>query len=307
MVKMEKRPYAGFDECLVLSNGAVELIIAIEIGPRVLFYGRPGGENLFRVFDGQVKNRPHKEWQSYGGHRLWHGPEVFPRTYFPDNDPVAYDWDGTTLRLRPIAEGDNELQKELDITLDPKTSTVDLAHRVINVGDWSKKVTAWCLSVMAPEGEVIIPQEEYLPHPECLVPSRPLVLWHFTKMNDPRFTWGDRYIKMREDSTIKSKQKIGVRSRMAWEAYRLKKDLFIKLHDFDEEATYSDMGCNAEFYTEPGFLEVETLSPLEELEPGELIHHRERWGLYDNFSGDDEDSISKTVLPLVERLEKNYR
>ena len=23
------------------------------------------------------------EWHIYGGHRLWHAPEVMPRTYYP--------------------------------------------------------------------------------------------------------------------------------------------------------------------------------------------------------------------------------
>jgi hypothetical protein len=307
MIEMRKRPFAGFDECIVLSNRRTELIISIEAGPRVLFFGRPGGQNLFRIFDEEITGRPHEDWQSYGGHRLWHAPEVFPRTYFPDNDPVAYNWDGRTLRLRPVAEENNGLQKEIDITLDPEKSTVDLDHHITNTGPWSKKLAAWCLSVMAPGGEAVIPQEEYRGHPEYLVPARPLVLWHFTRMNDPRFTWGDRFILMREDSRYDSKQKIGIRSRPGWAAYRLNHDLFIKLHDFDEQAEYADMGSNAEFFTMPGFLEIETLSPLTELEPGETLTHRERWGLFDNFEGSDEKEINEKLSPLAEGLKEGFR
>ena len=307
MVTMQECSFSGVEQCISLSNGEVKLVISIEIGPRILFFGRPGGRNLFAVFQEQIDNRPHTEWQSYGGHRLWHSPEVYPRTYYPDNTPTAYKWDGKTLQLTPEAEIENGIRKEIDITLDPVTSTVDLAHRIRNTGPWKKALSAWCLSVMAPEGEVIIPQEVFKSHPETLVPARPLVLWHFTRMNDPRFNWGDRYICMREDADIPGKQKIGVRSRPGWAAYRLYEELFIKLHDLDEEAVYPDMGCNAEFYIEKGFLEIETLSPLKEIEPGETIHHRERWGLYSNFEGNQESDISEAVLPKVKELEKRFR
>ncbi len=307
MVKMEESSFSGIDRCISLSNSEVKLIISVEFGPRVLFYGRPGGRNLFATFHQQIDNRPHEDWQSYGGHRLWHAPEVYPRTYYPDNAPVAYRWDGKSLYLTSEEEVENGIRKEIDITLDPNTSIVDLSHRIQNTGSWKKELSAWCLSVMAPEGEVIIPQEEFKSHPETLTPARPLVLWHFCRMNDPRFTWGDRYIRMREDAAVPGKQKIGVRSRPGWAAYRLHEELFVKLHDFDEKAVYQDMGCNAEFYTEKGFLEIETLSPLKEMEPGDIIHHRERWGLYPNFQGDKESNISEAVLPRVKALENGFR
>ena len=47
-------------------------------------------------------------------------------------------------------------------------------------------------------------------------------------MNDPRFTWGDRLIQMREDSQVDCKQKFGLRNAQGWAAYQLEKDLFIK-------------------------------------------------------------------------------
>ena len=307
MVQMKQVSYAGVDGCLSLSNGKVELIVTVEFGPRVLFFGKPGGENLFRIFEDQIVERPHDEWQSYGGHRLWHAPEVVPRTYYPDHDPVEYSWDGTTLRLFCFEEKGNQLRKEIDITLDAESTTVDLTHRIYNTGAWSAEYAVWALSVMAPGGEAIIPQEEFIGHPEALYPARPLVLWHFTRMNDPRFTWGDRYIRLREDSRYESKQKIGLRSRPGWAAYRLHDELFIKLHDHDEDALYPDMGCNAEFFTMPGFLEMETLSPLVNVGPGEAISHRERWGLYGNFEGNEENDIREHIFPKVEMLEKGFK
>ena len=37
------------------------------------------------------------------------------------------------------------------------------------------------------------------------------------------------------------------------------------------------MGCNCEFFTMPGFLEVESLGPLVKLHPNEATEHIEKW------------------------------
>lgn len=53
--------------------------------------------------------------------------------------------------------------------------------------------------------------------------------------------------------------------RIGWAAYLLHGDVFMKQFDHEAGATYPDLGCNCEFYTEPGFLEVESLGPLRRL------------------------------------------
>ena len=149
---------------------------------------------------------------------------------------------------------------------------------------------------MAAGGRALIPQEGFIPHPDVLTPARPLVLWYFTRMNDPRFTWGDRLIQMREDSQIEGKQKFGVRNTLGWAAYQLEKDLFIKAVPFVPGATYPDMGCNYEFFTMPGFLEVESLGPLVRLEPDAQTEHAERWRVIPNIELPDEE------VPLIAAL-----
>ncbi|MDA3937754.1 MAG: hypothetical protein PF693_00390 [Spirochaetia bacterium] len=279
--------------CLKLGNGTVDLILSTEFGPRILFYGFTGEGNLFKNFDEQLAAPKVDEWQSYGGHRLWHAPEVFPRTYYPDNDPVPYDWNGRTLTLMPIDEKGTKIGKKISIDLSIEGSRVVLDHEIINKGVWDVELAAWCLSVMAPGGRVIIPQEEYISHPEALVPARPLVLWHFTKMNDPRFIWGERYIQLKQDDSYPSKQKIGVNNTKGWAAYCLEDMVFLKQHPFKAGAVYPDMGCNAEFFTQPGFLEIESLSPLTRLVPGGSVSQKEVWSLHHMKVGKDESELDR--------------
>jgi hypothetical protein len=129
------------------------------------------------------------------------------------------------------------------------------------------------------------------------------VLWHFTRMNDPRFTWGDRLIQMREDSRVNSKQKIGIRNTKGWAAYELGKDLFIKSVSIISGAAYPDMGCNFEFFTMPGFLEVESLGPLVKLEPDAATEHAEKWWVIPNVDlPKDEAPLIAALNPHLENL-----
>ena len=302
-VQMEKVAFEGWNNCIKLSNGKIELIATTDIGPRIIRLGFVGGQNLFHVYPETAGKTGDKEWQNYGGHRLWHAPEVMPRTYWPDNSPVKYEWDGKTLKLVPDFETGNGLQKEIEVTLDPNENAVKLVHRIINQNQWEIELAPWCLSVMAQNGRAILPQEEFRPHPEYLLPARPMVLWHYTQMGDPRWTWGTKYVQLQQDPKAKTKQKVGVLNKQAWAAYYLNGDLFIKKFTIDAEAKYPDYGCNTEVYTDWNMLEVESLGPLAKIPAqGGKLEHTETWTLNKVEVGTDDASIDAKVLPLVAKM-----
>jgi hypothetical protein len=302
-MQIQKCSYGGWNNCLELINDKVRLVITLDVGPRVIFYGFVDGQNLFKNFDEQMGQSGGKEWRNYGGHRLWHAPEVMPRTYFPDNTPVNYKCEGNKVILDCPPETTNNLKKIIEIELDESGSEVKLSHKIFNTGCWDIEFSTWCLTVMAPEGRAIIPQEPFVPHgssgSDPFSPARPLVLWQYTKMDDPRFIWGAKYIQLKEDSKFDSKQKIGILNKPGWAAYALKGDLFIKKQDYDADAQYPDYNCNAEYFTMPGFLEIETLSPLKRVAPGEYLENCETWSLFKVDVSEDEADIDAKVLPLI--------
>jgi hypothetical protein len=298
---MEVVEFAGWPRCVRLSNGRIELVATTDVGPRIIRFGFVGGQNLFKVFRDTEGLTGGDEWHSFGGHRLWHAPEIFPRTYCPDNEPVEHSWDGRTLVLR-TTEPQNLVEREIAVTLSPTEPEARLVHRITNRNPWAIELAAWALSVMAEGGEAIYPQEPYIPHPDCLTPARPLVLWHFTDMSDPRWTWGRKYIRLRQDSGATTKQKVGMLSSAAWAAYVLGGDVFLKRCGYDPRATYPDMGCNIESYTDPDILEIETLGPLARLEPGATVEHGERWLLANTDSVATDEDVDAKILPLLDRL-----
>ncbi|MGB9809934.1 MAG: hypothetical protein ACPLSA_07860, partial [Caldanaerobacter sp.] len=54
-------------------------------------------------------------------------------------------------------------------------------------------------------------------------------------------------------------------------------------------ATYPDFGVSFETYTNDWMLEIETLSPLTKLKPGETVEHVEEWELYEGVYVKDID------------------
>jgi len=301
-VTMEKKPYGGWDNCITLSNGAIELVATTDVGPRIIRLGYVGGQNLLKEFEEDMGQVGDDWWRPYGGHRLWHAPEAKPRTYVPDNDPVAFHWDGSTLRLVQPTEPDTGIGKVIEITLDAAANHVTVRHVLINHGPWAVELAPWALTMMAQGGRAIYPQAPYRAHTESLLPAGPLVLWAYTDMSDPRWTWGSRYIQLRQDPNAAKPTKAGFRNSLGWAAYVIEGEVFLKRFTPDPNGAYPDYGCNTETFTNADILEVETLGPLATLAPdGGEAAHIENWFLFKADIAEDEAAIDATLLPLVEQ------
>ena len=298
--------FSHFGECHKLTNGTVEVFITSEMGPRVIAYRFVGGTNIFAEMSLDVKvSHRYGDWRPMGGHRLWHAPEVLPRSYMPDNDPVEPEViDDDTVRVIPPAETGVGIQKAMTVTLDSEGTGVTVIHEISNIGVWPIEVAPWALSIMNGGGTVIIPQEEFVSHDDYLLPARPLVLWHFTDLTDSRLRLGKKYIRLSTDSGKDSPNKIGVGNTREWAAYFRQGTLFVKHFPSCDCCEFPDMGCNCETYTEGNFIELESLGALTTLEPGETSEHYEVWRLFRNVDiGDTEDSLDAAITPLIEETE----
>jgi hypothetical protein len=303
---MEKLSYLDLPNCYRLSNGTVELVVTTDVGPRILRYAFRSAENMLgEVPDASIQTEL-GEWKPLGGHRLWAAPEAKPRSYAPDNRPVEFDVEGErAISLRAPVEAATGLQKELSVSLDAGGTRALIRHRIINRGAWGVTLAPWALTIMRGGGVVIMPQEEFKSWDEDLLPARPLVLWSYTDLTDPRFTLGARYIRLRTDSTRDAPQKIGLLNKQGWAAYLRETTLFVKTVAYREGATYPDYNSNTETYTAGSFIELETLAPLQYLEPGDAAEHEESWFLFDGVEASldaDEATLDAAVSEHVGRV-----
>lgn len=303
MVTVEKSTYPGYGNCYKLSNGVVELFASIDVGPRIACFRYVGDTNILAELGPEDKTVSEAgTWYARGGSRLWHAPEVLPRSYWPDNDPVEVKLIGhDTLHLKQSVEPGPKIQKEMTIKL-AEDSSVSITYRLTNKGLWSVELAPWSLSIMSPGGTCFFPQEPFISHDDYLLPARTMSLWHFTDMTDPRWSFAKKFIKLRSDDKYPEPQKIGAVVKPGWAGYLKDSTLFIKRFPYFEDADYPDNGCNFETYGAGSFIEIETLGPLANIGPDESVTHTEKWYLFKNIiSSDDEESLEKLITPLLEK------
>lgn len=274
---MEVVAFGGWDRCLRLVAGKAEALVTLEVGPRVIRYGLIDGPNEFFESPKDAGKKGGDQYRGYGGHRLWIAPENMETTYEPENEAVEHETEGDYQVFRSATDR-HGLQKEVRIQALPEFDGFRIEHRILNRRGYDVTLAPWALSVMAAGGECLIPQHPFVAHSDRLLPVRPIVLWGYTNMADPRWTWGERVLRLRQDADL-GPQKVGVLVQQGYAAYANHGNLFLKRFPCEEGATYPDMGVNFETFTRQDMLEVETLGPLQTVIPGGYASHTEVWSL----------------------------
>jgi hypothetical protein len=276
MIAVEPGEFNGM-ACRWLGNGQVRLAVTVDRGPRVAFWGLDGGRNLFAELPGMVEQTPVGPFRFVGGHRLWHAPEAFHRTYWPDDWQVEVEEVDGGARFVTPADGTG-IVKELRIELVADQSRVRVTHTLRNFGLWPVELAPWALSMCRLGGVVLLPQPRALADPHGLLPNRHFVFWPYGGPTDERLHLGNRIALIHARPAPKNK--LGYRNHHGWVAYWLDGTLFSKRFDPRLEADHPDFGCNAESYLDERFVEVETLGPLTRLAPGAAASHVELWELH---------------------------
>jgi hypothetical protein len=310
MVQIEKTEisHSQWGRCVRLSNGTIELLATVDFGPRIIYFGAVGGVNEFfeDVNDEVNKNGDSAfdifgdegYWHIYGGHRLWISPEAYPRSYYPDNEPVYYKFIDNGVRLTPPPQAWNELQLEMDIVM-KEDNQVEVTHKVTNIGSWNVKFAPWALTVMNVGGLQVIPQPS---KNTALLHNRVVSVWPYTDMSDSRVTWGKDFILLRPTSEISQPFKFGINNEHGYAAYFNNGNLFVKRYSHVEGGSYPDGGVSYETYTNNLMVELESIGEYKEVAPEETAVHVETWQLILNVpKPKNDDEIREAVKKYIEK------
>lgn len=309
-VTVEKVEYKGWANNLRLANADAEVIITLDVGPRVISYRLTDGPNVMKNYDEMMGGTNEPEWQIRGGLRFWLGPEDLTRTYYPDNAPVQYEQLAPgKVRFTPPPEKEYGVQKEMEITLADSGSKVGVTLRVTNIGNQPTELAPWGPTVMAPGGVEIIPLPPHAPHPGSVknakspadfAPSLRMVLWPYFDFTDPRWTLGSKYLRLRQDPT-RGPTKIGLAHQMGWVGYLNQGCLFVCRIGYDESANYPDLGVNYQTFSNEDMLEIEPIGGVVTLQPQQKAELSLNWELFGEIPEiNDEADIDRHILPLVE-------
>jgi hypothetical protein len=300
--------FAGWEKNLSLSNESVEVIITLEVGPRIISYRPLEGQSVFKLVDEEAGQSNETEWRIRGGHRLWIGPEDFGKrdglTYWPDNSLVEFAIDDEfTTRVSQVIENPAKILREMVVTLERTGPKVTVEHRITNLADPALELAPWALSVMAPGGYAVIPQPPLGTHPQDYAPNRAIIAWPYTDLADERLRIGRRLIMLRQAD--RPPIKFGLRHTEGWAAYVLGDHLFMKSVPFIAGENYPDLGSNFEAFTNSEFLELETFGPLKRISAGQTIAHRESWVVFSSVKvpeGQKEEGLWQAMEPYKKQL-----
>lgn len=302
-IEIQEITYKNFGKCVLLSNGLIEVIITVDVGPRIIRYGFTNGNNILyedinrEIYRDNLTEFENGIWYLYGGHRLWAAPEALPRSYYPDNEPVSYEIQDNSIRFIPPAQKWTQIQQILTLTLEEKSSKLIISHEITNIGAWPITLAPWAVTVLCENGTEVIPMPQ---NDSGLLPNTKIALWPYAKMNDKRVIWGEKFIILKQLSEIPDNFKTGINSEQGFAMYFAEDNLFIKHFDVNKNGIYPDGGVSFESYSCPLYTEMETLSPLTEISSGESVSHREVWELYkENYPGDDENKLEEMVKKYV--------
>ncbi len=294
--------YKNHKECIRLNNGVVDIVVTVSEGPRIIRYGFTGMQNEFCDDAQMTMSVNDGEWRLMGGHRLLHSPEEFPRTYEPDNEAVR--WEKIQNGVRVLYEQNRiaNITKEMEITLFPEKTKVQVLHRLINKNAWAVKTGPWACTVMAKGGTVIIPFNSRKAHfKNGAADARYATFWSYTDTGDSRVKWGSKYIAVGYDPEVKDNLKLGFSNKAGWCGYIHQDHLFIVRAEYIENAKYPDNGCSCEVFACDFMSEIETLAPYKILAPGEESVHTEQWEIHENvrITSMEDIEIDKAVRQYI--------
>jgi hypothetical protein len=286
-VEIQVVAFGGWKNNLLLRNGEAEALITLDVGPRILRYGPAGGtRNLLGVMEDQLGKSGENSWTIRGGHRLWTSPEDPARTYAIDNTSVKHAIEGE--RAVVVAPPDpSQLERKMAVSLASTGNHLSIEHTVTNQGTTSQQISVWALTIMPIGGTGLIPLAEKVRHPEGAAhataedfgPQFSMSFWSYFSFDDKRWSFRNQMIRVSQHQNVAA-TKIGLRLTEGWVGYVQDGFLFVKTVPNSKSAVYPDGGCNFECYTDSNVLELETLSPLGNLAPGDSVTHTEHWAFF---------------------------
>ncbi|MCX7664153.1 MAG: hypothetical protein N2112_01255 [Gemmataceae bacterium] len=306
---IERVEYRGWKNNLRISNSGFELIVTLDVGPRVIAYRKLGGFNVMKNYDEMMGGTGEPEWQIRGGHRFWLAPEDLTRTYYPDNFPVSsVELTPFSARFVPPPERQYGIQKEMELTLSETGSKVEVKLTVTNIGNEQTELAPWGPTVMAAGGIEIIPLPPKFNHPghpskakspADFAPTMKFIPWQYFDFTDSRWYFGSRYIFLRQDRT-KGPTKLGLGHPVPWVAYWNQGTLFVKRFQHIEGANYPDLGTSYQTFSNEDMLEMETVGVLTTLWPSQQATLTETWELFTDVPEiRTEEDADKILRPLL--------
>jgi len=292
MLKYSENKFAG-QECIQLSNSSLTLHALKNAGPRITGLQINGGANLFAELPDTLKAG---DYTLRGGQRVWHGPEDINRSYQADGETVKVEWKDGMLSLIQNTEALTGIQKTMTVKEGSTPNELIVDHILTNNNLWPVKFTVWPICQARSGGFAILPLSR---KGTGLLPNRRVVFWPYANLRSENLVLGNEFIFVKATFNGSDRTKVGWLNDRGWMGYYIDRTLFIKKAEFISGGDYIDLGCSMECYCDMNCIELETTSPLTEVQPGGSARQTETWQVFPEVDLQmTEESVSSAVKSL---------
>ncbi len=261
-----------------VANRFLRLDYLAQAGPRLVRLVMNGsGANLLGELPQAGWETPYGTYHLVGGHRLWHAPESFPRSSIPDDRGLQTQNIPGGVHLLGALEETTGLRKGMAITLLEDRPALQIVHTILNESLWPVRLALWAITILPAGGMAVVEQRRQATGEHC--PNRHIALWPDTSWEDPRFHFFDEALVVEALPGLPP-CKLGAYTQPGWLAYQHQGFVFVKRAEVAGSDLYPDRGCNAEIFCGPDYIELETLSRLLTIQPGQSASHTETWEIY---------------------------
>lgn len=277
-MKVSRIKFDGYNAVEILT-AEMRLVGVSDFGPRIAFFGKPGGENLLLWKPGHYTRG---DWDLRGGHRVWvsrPGADECEDTYATDNDPcdIALFGNGFCLTGRPNRS--NMTRRGVSIKL-LGSKSVQVDSFVLNAGDMLYSGGVWTLTCTIPTAGT-----------RYAVPIGDGSSWNaYTTVafnqwgghgvggfNDDQFEIGSDLLVVNPKG-IENKRMLQSHAGIIAMSDPVNQVTFAKKAEYMRSRAYP-LNCNTAVYIGPDnfMVEMEMMGPEETIKPGEDLIHRETW------------------------------
>jgi hypothetical protein len=259
---------SGRSTDLAAVSGGLVARLRSDRGPRVASLVPDGGPELLADLPGATLAGPHGIVHLLGGHRLWTAPERPDRTYRPDDVPCEVTVDGHRVRATAPDDGSG-IERSLAIW--PTTDGIAVEGRLMAVRRQDEAVAPWMITQFDPGGVAVLPMRGPATGLEA---SHGLAVWPYTDLSDGRLRIGPRHLEVH--ATGGSPLKLGTIGSVGRLGYLRDGWLFMKTWT-PPKGPVPDLGASGQVYDGAGFLELESVGALVELDVDDEAVLVEEW------------------------------
>ncbi len=299
----------GYQQCVSLGNGLVNLILEPNLGGRVLEYSR-GGKNAFYIKHADNGKLRHDwpeppGWTSPCGGRCDIGPELttpfHPVLWLDSYKAEMVGKNGARLTSNDCNVTGIRLIR--DFVLDENTGKVLFTQTMKNVSSEPTAFFHWSRTFAVGNGICFAPVNPASRYPKGYLVYGPGDVIDYMPDEEAAFSIRDGVLEIR---SAPQRAKFALDQSEGWLAYLTRDNLlFVKKFPVYPNRVYGEIAANnvSIWYYNHEVCEIEPIGPVEHLNPGEEASYTEQWWLLDHpfpESGSaDIGSIKKIVNSLI--------